>query len=73
MWIVTYSKKAGKQYNDLPPAIQDRLDLLTAELELLGPFRHNWKNYSKLEGDPAVPLPYQKGHADLCCRVGSGR
>jgi mRNA-degrading endonuclease RelE of RelBE toxin-antitoxin system len=49
-WIVTYSKKAGKQYNDLPPAVQDRLDLLTAELELLGPFRHNWKNYSKLEG-----------------------
>jgi S-adenosylhomocysteine hydrolase len=27
-----------------------RLDLLTAEMELLGPVRHNWKNYSKLEG-----------------------
>jgi len=49
-WIVTYSNKAGKQYNALPPAVQDRLDLLTAELELLGPYRHNWKNYSKLAG-----------------------
>jgi mRNA-degrading endonuclease RelE of RelBE toxin-antitoxin system len=49
-WIVTYSKKAGKQYNDLPRTVQDRLDLLTAELELLGPFRYNWKNYSRLEG-----------------------
>ena len=49
-WIVTYSKKAAKQYNNLPPVVQDRLDLLTAEMELLGPVRHNWKNYSKLEG-----------------------
>ncbi|GFO63677.1 cytotoxic translational repressor of toxin-antitoxin stability system [Geomonas paludis] len=49
-WIVTYSKKAGKQYDALPPSVQDRLDLLTAELELLGPNRYNWKNYSKLEG-----------------------
>ena len=49
-WIVTYSKKAAKQYNNLPPAVQDRLDLLTAEIELSGPVRHNWKNYSKLEG-----------------------
>jgi mRNA-degrading endonuclease RelE of RelBE toxin-antitoxin system len=49
-WIVTYSKRAAKQYNKLPPVVQDRLDLLTAEMELLGPVRHNWKNYSKLEG-----------------------
>jgi mRNA-degrading endonuclease RelE of RelBE toxin-antitoxin system len=49
-WIVTFSKKAGKQYDKLPMAVQDRLDLLAAELELSGPFRHNWKNYSKLEG-----------------------
>ena len=42
-WIVTYSKKVAKQYNNLPPAVQDRLDLLTAEMELSGPVRHNWK------------------------------
>ncbi len=49
-WIVTYSKKAEKQYNSLPTIVQDRLDLLTAEIELSGPTRGNWKNYSKLEG-----------------------
>lgn len=49
-WTVSYSRKAAKQYEALPRAVQDRLDLLTAELELLGPHRFNWKNYSKLEG-----------------------
>jgi len=47
-WIVSYSKKAEKQYYKLPQAIQDRIDFLTAELESLGPVRGNWKNYSKL-------------------------
>ncbi|UPU37800.1 cytotoxic translational repressor of toxin-antitoxin stability system [Geomonas paludis] len=51
-WIVSYSRKAAKQYDNLSRAVQDRLDLLTAELELLGPNRYNWKNYSKLEGTP---------------------
>lgn len=49
-WIVSYSKKAAKQYSSLPSFVQDRLDALTAEIELLGPVRGNWKNYSKLEG-----------------------
>ncbi len=49
-WIVSYSKKAAKQYSSLPSVVQDRLDALTAEIELLGPVRGNWKNYSKLEG-----------------------
>jgi hypothetical protein len=47
-WIVTYGKKAAKQYTNLPTAVQDRLDLLTAEIEQLGPIRGNWKNYGKL-------------------------
>jgi len=49
-WFVTYSKKAEKQYSSLPAIVQDRLDLLTAEIELSGPVRGNWKNYSRLEG-----------------------
>ncbi|QEM67584.1 cytotoxic translational repressor of toxin-antitoxin stability system [Geobacter sp. FeAm09] len=49
-WTVTYSKKAEKQYHNLPPSVQDRLDLLAAEIEHFGPIRGNWKNYSKLEG-----------------------
>ena len=49
-WTVTYDKKAAKQYSSLPSVVQDRLDLLTAEIELLGPIRGNWKNYGKLSG-----------------------
>jgi len=47
-WIVSYSKKAEKQYLKLPQAMQDRIDFLTAEIENMGPIRGNWKNYSKL-------------------------
>ena len=50
-WIVTYSRKAENQYNRLPSAVQDRLDLLTAEIEQTGPVRGNWKHYSKLTGN----------------------
>jgi len=50
IWTVAYSKKAEKQYSNLPRVVQDRLDLLAAEIELSGPVRHNWKNYSKLAG-----------------------
>ena len=46
-WIVSYSKKAEKQYLKLPQAMQDRIDFLTAEIENMGPIRGNWKNYSK--------------------------
>jgi mRNA-degrading endonuclease RelE of RelBE toxin-antitoxin system len=49
-WIVSYSKKAKKQYRGLPPTVQDRLDFLTAEIEQTGPVRGNWKNYGKLTG-----------------------
>lgn len=49
-WTVTYSKKAEKQYSGLPSNVQDRLDMLTAEIEQSGPVRGNWKNYSKLTG-----------------------
>ena len=49
-WTVTLSKKVEKQYQRLPAAVQDRLDLLAAEIEQLGPVRGNWKNYGKLTG-----------------------
>ncbi len=47
-WIVNFSKKVVKQYDALPRAVQDRMNLLAAEIETLGPVRGNWKNYSKL-------------------------
>ncbi|MGE3548992.1 MAG: type II toxin-antitoxin system RelE/ParE family toxin [Geobacter sp.] len=49
-WTVTYSRKAEKQYIGLPSVVQDRLDLLAAEIERQGPVRGNWKNYGKLTG-----------------------
>jgi mRNA-degrading endonuclease RelE of RelBE toxin-antitoxin system len=47
-WIVNFSKKVVKQYDALPRVVQDRMNLLAAEIETLGPVRGNWKNYSKL-------------------------
>jgi mRNA-degrading endonuclease RelE of RelBE toxin-antitoxin system len=47
-WIVNFSKKVEKQYDSLPRVVQDRMNLLAAEIETLGPVRGNWKNYSKL-------------------------
>jgi hypothetical protein len=59
-WTVTYSSKSGKQYAKLPSVVQDRLDLLTAEIEILGPVRGNWPNYSKL-GDGLHHCHVKKG------------
>jgi hypothetical protein len=43
-------QKCRETIQQLTSCCADRLDLLTAEMELLGPVRHNWKHYSKLEG-----------------------
>lgn len=47
-WTVTYSNKAGKQYNKLPQSVRAVIDLLISEIRVSGPVRGNWKNYSKL-------------------------
>ena len=47
-WTVLYGKRAAKQARLLPRKILETLDLLVAEIELLGPVRGNWPNYSKL-------------------------
>ena len=49
-WIVKYTKRAEKQAGKLPGKVLEILDLLVAEIELLGPVRGNWSNYSKLGG-----------------------
>ena len=49
-WTVTYSNKAGKQYNKLPQSVRDTIDLLIIEIRISGPVRTNWRNYSKLRG-----------------------
>jgi mRNA-degrading endonuclease RelE of RelBE toxin-antitoxin system len=49
-WTVKYSKRAAKQAEKLPNKVLEILDLLVAEIELSGPVRGNWPNYSKLGG-----------------------
>jgi len=45
---VRYRRKVEKQINKLPNKIKQKLFALIADLEDLGPERHNWPNYSKL-------------------------
>lgn len=61
MWKITYTRKAQKQYNNLPKAVRDALDFLTLEIENLGPVRGNWANYDKL-ADGSHHCHIKKGH-----------
>jgi mRNA-degrading endonuclease RelE of RelBE toxin-antitoxin system len=59
-WEVFYSSKATKQYKKIPEDIRLIMDLLAAEIELKGPVRRNWKNYSKLsDGSHHCHLTYR--------------
>jgi mRNA-degrading endonuclease RelE of RelBE toxin-antitoxin system len=47
-WTVVFSKKAKKQIQSLPESVLLKLVALESEIQILGPIRGNWKNYSKL-------------------------
>lgn len=47
-WSVEIVGKARKQYRALPKGIKDKARTLMVEIEVAGPIRGNWKNYSKL-------------------------
>ncbi len=47
-WTVTITKKAGKSAAKMTDKLQSKLDALVAEIQVLGPVRGNWPNYSKL-------------------------
>ena len=47
-WKVGFTHKAAKQVKKLPESIQDVLKALVLEIEIVGPIRGNWPNYSKL-------------------------
>ncbi len=49
-WAVKYTKRAAKQAEKLPKKVLEILDVLVAEIELGGPVRGDWPNYSKLGG-----------------------
>lgn len=48
IWLVKFTNKAAKQYKKLPKAIRDNIDALIMEIQISGPVRGNWPNYSKL-------------------------
>lgn len=47
-WTLQWKRKLEKQLRDLPEQVQLSFRALIHEIELLGPVRGNWKNYSKL-------------------------
>ncbi len=63
MWSVGLTKRAVKQLDSLPKAIQQKFDLLAKELEVAGPLRANWPNFGALRG--------QDGHYH--CHIKKGR
>ena len=50
-WTVQWKRKLEKQIGDLPEAVQLQFRELVREIQLSGPVRGNWKNYSKLGSD----------------------
>jgi hypothetical protein len=54
-WEVGYSTSARKRKDDLPEKIKDLLDTLAKEIELLGPIRKDWLNFSDLSKTKGIP------------------
>lgn len=50
-WKVELTKKSSKLKKKLPTKITDILAVLMKEMEILGPTRGNWPNFSKLSKD----------------------
>lgn len=49
-WQVSIKKQVLKQLSVMPENIQKTTRTLVIEIEKLGPLRHNWPNYGKLQG-----------------------
>ena len=47
-WEVNVSRKVLKGLSKLPQTVKKQLFLLMKEIEVSGPIRGNWTNYSKL-------------------------
>jgi len=48
-WTVHFSRQVQRAQAKLPKPVAKSLALLAREIELLGPVRGNWPNYSKLK------------------------
>ena len=47
-WTVEVTRRAQRQISGLPVRVQQRLVALLREIEVQGPVRGNWPNYSRL-------------------------
>lgn len=47
-WKVEFNKKVLKNLRKLPPNVQALFEELVVNLQLFGPIRGDWPNYSKL-------------------------
>jgi len=47
-WEVVLSRKAERSLASLPEQVVKNLAFLVREMEVMGPIRGNWPNYSKL-------------------------
>ena len=61
MWTVNVPKRVAKQIAGLPEAVETRLRRLLAQIELDGPVRGDWPNYSSLT-DNCHHCHLKKGH-----------
>jgi len=50
-WKINISKRVGKQISKLPVSVLNNLKALIKEIEVSGPVRGNWSNYSRLGGN----------------------
>jgi len=50
-WTVAFSNSALKKLNQLPPNIQQRVKVLAAHIETLGPIRKERLNFGKIGKD----------------------
>ena len=50
-WDVFIHQKAIKKIRKLPKSVQAGLKTLIKEIEIEGPIRGNWANYSRLHGN----------------------
>ena len=49
IWTATIHRQVARRLSKLPIAVQESLVALLREIELQGPVRGNWPNYSRLD------------------------
>jgi len=54
-WMVDYSNSAKKSKKALPSKIRALMDTLAKEIEIGGPKRADWPNYSPLKKTKGIP------------------